>query len=275
MANDPRAPGKKGRLPRDPHKRVPVLEYYLRPWEGPITASGSLPPVTGPVDRETKVADWPMYLNDQIGDCTIAGICHSFSAMAVYAGFPEPHFTDQDVTAAYSAVSGYVPGDPSTDNGADMATVLTYMSKTGIPDDTGKVHKVAAWAAFGDPRNESLLKQTLAATGTVYLGSEIQQSQEDQFSSGEPWRWERGEQPIGGHCYVLQRRRTSGTGVLEMVTWGAVQRATLEFQWNAASAAIGGGEAFYVASEDYVQASGQTLQGLDLQQLMADSQDVE
>lgn len=216
---------------------------------------------------------WPIYLNDQIGDCTIAGICHAFSAMAVYAGFHEPIFADAAVTTAYSAVSGYVPGDPATDNGADMATVLSYMSKTGIPDEMGKVHKVAGWAAFGDPQNETLLAQTLAATGTVYLGSEIQQAQEDQFSSGQPWEWVPGQPPIGGHCYVLQRRAVGGVGILRMATWGAIQPATRQFQWNAGGSA-GGGEAYYVASEDYISANGVTMQGLDLAQLCADSQDV-
>lgn len=295
MSNPTRTAGKRGRLPRDPHRYVPTLEHYLRPWEGPVVSqqslppgfltTGLLPPATGDVDRETQVSDWPMYINGPdpanpsyapsgLGDCTIAGICHAFSAMAVYAGFPEPSFTSDAIVTAYSACGGYVPGDQGTDQGCDMATVLAYMTQAGIPDDTGKVHKVAGYAAFGDPQNETLLAQTLAATGTVYLGSDIQQSQETQFADGEPWEWNPGEQPVGGHCYVLQRRRVGGIGVLEMITWAAVQRATRQFQWNAGGSA-GGGEAFFVASEDFVRANGSTLQGLDLEQLMADSTDVE
>lgn len=294
MANSARTPGKHGWLPRSPHRRVPVLEHYLRPWEGRIhSANPLLPamstrqllqPAVGDIDRETAVTDWPMYVNgpdplnpdyapDGLGDCTIAGICHAFAAMAVYAGYPEPMFSTDAIVAAYSACGGYVRGDASTDNGCDMPTVLNYMTRAGIPDVTGKVHKVAAWAAFGDPQNERLLAEVLAATGTAYLGSEIQDAQEAQFGSGV-WEWEPGGTVAGGHCYVLQRRRVGGVGVLDVVTWGAVQRATRSFWWSAASPSIGGGEAYYVASEDYVRACGTTVQGLDLAQLAGDAQDV-
>jgi len=288
MANDARTPGKRGWKPRDPRKRVPILERYLRPWEGALGGASPepLPAAFGNIDRETAVADWPMYVNgpdpanpsfapDGLGDCTIAGICHSFSAMAVYAGFPEPLFSSAAIVTAYSACGGYVPGDPSTDGGCDMATVLTYMSRTGIPDTTGKVHKVAGWAAFGDPQNEQLLAQSLAATGTGYLGSAIQDAQETQFGNGDVWEWVPGGSIAGGHCYVLQRRRVGGTGILEMATWGAIQRAAREFWWCAASPSIGGGEAYYVASEDYVRANGTTLLGMDQEQLIADSADVQ
>src|SRR5438105_1233697 len=124
MANPARIPGKRGARKPDPTRYVPTLEHYLRPWEGPVAAGVFLPPAVGDIDRLTKVTDWPMYCNgpdpanppeipDGVGDCTIAEKAHSFAAMRVYAGFPEPSFASREIIAAYSACGGYVLGDES------------------------------------------------------------------------------------------------------------------------------------------------------------------
>ena len=41
-------------------------------------------PLTQDVDRASEVTDWPMYLNDALGDCTIAGEGHLFGALSLY-----------------------------------------------------------------------------------------------------------------------------------------------------------------------------------------------
>lgn len=262
MANPSRYPGKRGRLPRDITRFAPRLEHYVR---GPLRVGG-LPPASGVIDRCSEVTDWQMALNDQLGDCTIAGACHMLAAMAVYGGHPEPLFSDQEVTTAYSAVSGYVPGDESTDNGADMQTVLEYLKSAGLADETGKTHRVAGYAAFGDPRDEVLLAQVLDVFGSVYIGVDLPASAQQEFSGGEPWDWQPSSQIEGGHCIVLQKRSVGGTGVLDYVTWGAVTKATRGFQWHYAS------EAWAVCTEDWITANGTSIEGLDLQQMLSDLQ---
>jgi hypothetical protein len=54
----------------------------------------------------------------------------------------------------------------------------------------------------------------------------------------------------------------------EYVTWGALEKATANFQANAAT------EAWAVVTADWVRANGTTVEGLDIQQLLADMADV-
>lgn len=262
MANDSRTPGMYGRQPRDITRFAPRLEDYVH---GPLRVAG-LPPASGVVDRATKVSDWQMALNDQLGDCTIAGAAHLFAATSVYAGHPEPLFSDAELVKAYSAVSGYVPGDPSTDDGAVMQNVLDYLKATGMTDTTGKVHKVAGYAAFGNPHDEILLAQVLNTFGSVYVGVNLPQSAEDEFAAGEPWTYQPSSPIAGGHCIALQERAVGGVGVLRYVTWGALQRTTRQFQTYYAE------EAWAVVTEDWVTANGTTVEGLDLAQLLSDLQ---
>jgi len=262
VANAARIPGKRGRLPRDITRFAPRLEHYVT---GPLRVAG-LPPASGVIDRCTNVGDWQMALNDQIGDCTIAGACHMFAAMSVYGGHPEPLFSDAEIVTAYSAVSGYVPGNPITDNGADMQSVLDYLKSTGMTDEAGQTHKVAGYAAFGDPADEVLLAQVLDVFGSVYVGVSLPASAEQEFASGQPWDYQPTSPEAGGHCIVLQKRAVGQAGVLEYVTWGAVQRTTRGFQRHYAE------EAYAVVTEDWLQANGDSVSGLNLQQLLSDLQ---
>jgi len=262
MANPTRTPGKRGRLPRDLTRFAPRLEDYVY---GPLRV-GNLPPASGIIDRCSDVTDWQMAANDQIGDCTIAGAAHMFAAMSIYGGHGEPLFSDQEIITAYSAVSGYVPGDPSTDNGAVMQDVLNYLKTTGMTDATGRLHKIAGYAAFGNPADEILLAQVLNTFGSVYVGVNLPQSAEDEFANGQPWDWQPSSPIAGGHCIALQERSVGGIGVLRYVTWGAVQHTTRGFQRHYAE------EAWCVVSEDWVTANGDSIEGLDLEQLLSDLQ---
>ncbi len=287
MANPERRPGLRGALPRDENRNYPVLEHFLRPWEGPVRSSravareqgfltgGQLPPVpvTTDVDRASKVSNWPMYCNGPdpgnptqiphgIGDCTVAERAHSFSAQRVYAGYPEPVFLNTAIIERYGRWGGYVPGDPATDHGCDPTTVLRGCVTDGIPDAYGSLHKLVAWAAFGDPRNPQLMAQVLEAFGTVAIAGDITQAQESQFVAGQPWDVVPGSPDLGGHMFCLQRRGYGGSGINQVVTWGLLQRATQAFMGLRVR------EAYAVVSEDWISANGTTVQGLDMAALL-------
>lgn len=260
----PRQAGKYGRLPLDPTRRRLTLEKYLDPRVA-LSRSGLPPvPLTQDVDRASAVQSWPMYLNDQLGDCTIAAMAHMYGAWTQYASGREALFADDVVQGTYSRVGGYVPGDPNTDQGCVMADVLADQKASGMTDNAGHAHKVAGYAAFGNPADEVLLGQVLDVFGTVYVGINVQQQMEDEFSAQQPWTWDPAGQSIGGHAICLQRRLGSGNAPLEYVTWGALQPATTAFQAGAAE------EAWAVVTEDWLQANGTTVEGLDLAQLLAD-----
>jgi hypothetical protein len=114
------------------------LKKYLRlplP-KAPASCDYSKPAIT--VLRE-------VLLNDQLGDCVIAAGYH-FVATATGNAGDLFKVTDGQVTADYSAIGGYVPGRPSTDNGCDEITALNYWTEHGFADRT----KLLGWLAV-DP----------------------------------------------------------------------------------------------------------------------------
>lgn len=256
-----RSAGKLGALPRDFSLPALTFEHYLR-------APAALPTAPLLVNYMTKVSSWPMYLNDQLGDCTAAGMLHSISAMTAYSGRVSggAMFTNDTALGLYKATSGY-NGTPQTDNGATLASVAQYMVSTGVTDTAGNVHKLVGSANVGDPKNLSLLKQILNTFGTVYCAFDIPDSAMTQFESGAPWSIVPGSSIDGGHCVPLQ---LSAAGDPEphrsetFITWGAEQNALQT--WVTAYIT----EAMVLVSSDWLDIAGSTVEGLDLNQLLAD-----
>lgn len=270
MANVMHVPGKKGLIPHDPARFAPRLEDYVH---GPLRVSG-LPPANGTVDRASLVTDWGMQGNDEWGDCVEAMVVHADEAMNAFAGHPVTYGASYAVTL-YGQITGFdpnagPPGNNPTDNGTDIQTALEYWKNTGIKDAAGRTHKLAAYAQFGNPADEVLLGQVLEVFGCVLVGVSLQQDQEDQFGAGEPWDYVPGDPFIGGHGITLQRRMGGGTGTLHYITWGAEQPATRKFQYFCAGQ--GNGEAWAVVTQDWLQANGDSLTGLNLDQLLSDLQ---
>jgi hypothetical protein len=283
MANPARRPGKRGLRPRDKGRKVPYLEHYLRPWEGPVASRRTpgtsfphvlhtgepLPPVgNADVDRLSAISQLPMYGNDTWGDCFWAGAGHSFGAMSVYAGWQEALFSDDAILAGYAS-TGFDPATGAGDNGTDPAQGLKYLATTGLAGMDGRAHKLAAYAFFRDPTDLGLIAQVLAATGSVGIAFNCTQGYEDAFSAGQPATYHPGDPVVGGHWVVRQRRSVGETGTLWDVTWGGVQRMTRRYHWHQVTDVV------MLVSEDYIRAGGTTLQGLDLEQLISDTADAE
>src|ERR1035437_2503024 len=99
--------GKLGKLPVRFDDRTFKLSDYIR----------VLPTAPPLVDWSVKVPAYGMLCNDSLGCCVIAGMMHLAMQQRASAVLPVVFPSDADVIAAYSAIGGYVPGDPSTDNG--------------------------------------------------------------------------------------------------------------------------------------------------------------
>src|SRR5882672_5425867 len=76
--------------------------------------------------RPDLIKDWGMLANDRISCCVLSGAPHETMLWNAWAGEPIPQFTDENVISDYSAVTGYDPNDPSTDNGTDMQVAAAY-----------------------------------------------------------------------------------------------------------------------------------------------------
>lgn len=215
------------------------------------------------VDRATKVPSWPMYLNDQLGDCTAAGVGHAIQALTAY-GSTEFSVTDKDVLGLYEATGGYVPGDPSTDNGANMQDVLTYWQANGVAG-----HGIQAFAELDDFYHVANMRKALYLFGTVYLGINFPASAMDQFNANAAWTYQAGSPIEGGHCIVLQEMRASGTpNILDIVTWGQLHPMNISFMHHYVE------EAWVVIDQDWMTANGTDVDGFNMQSLMDDFSDL-
>ena len=241
--------GKLGRRPPYPADTHPRLRL------GDFLDYATLPPIPAQVDYLSEVTDWPVYLNDQIGDCTCAAAGHMIEAWSRYGAGTTVEVTDQDVLTAYEAVGGYVPGDPATDQGAVMQDVLGYWRKTGIGG-----HRILAFAQV-DVTNFAEVYAALYLFGTVYIGVNFPASAMQQFDAGQPWSVVADDGGIiGGHAVNLGQR--DGTG-LKVVTWGRVQ--DLDQAWFGRYCE----EAWIVCDQEWITATGGSPEGLDVAALNA------
>lgn len=211
--------------------------------------------------HQALVKHWGMLANDTIGDCEIARSMHATMLWNAASGRPVPSFTDQTAVEMYSAVTGYNPDDPDSDQGTNMRDSLRYAQKTGVPDANGGRHKIGAYLSI-DPKDTHALLQALYLCDGVAMGFEFPSSAMDQFNAGKPWTVVHGSPIEGGHAVeVVARPSAEG---LDVITWGAVQRMGFGFY------STYNDEAWAVISTEALNGQGKTAEGFNLAQLQAD-----
>jgi hypothetical protein len=234
-----------GKLQRKHDPRTLKLAQYLPP---------TLPPIPAAIDWGQKVADWRMMGNDQIGDCTFATAGHLIMSWTGNVGkLVTP--ADADIVGDYSKLTGYKPGNPTTDQGAVELEVLKFWQSTGIAG-----HKVAAFVSI-DPHNIQHLQAAIYLFGGVYVGVDLPVGAMDDFDIGLPWSNVDDNQIEGGHAIPLIAYNENG---FTCVTWGREQHIT--YDWWAKYA----DEAYAIISQDWIEANGNAPSGFNLSQLQAD-----
>jgi hypothetical protein len=220
-----------------------------------ITAD--LPDAPATADFSGPVKNWGMMLNDTIGDCTVAACGHQIQQWTANAG-TQKTTPDSIIQKVYSAVSGYKPGQPSTDGGADPLTVLKYWRKNGIGGD-----KIGAFAQV-DYTNFDHIRQAVWLFGGAYLAIALPKSAQKQtvwdvptggaVGNGAPGSW-------GGHAVAIAGYTPKG---LVVVTWGALKLLTWDFLKTY------GEESFAIISQDFLKNGKTPNNGLDIPTLKAD-----
>jgi hypothetical protein len=201
-----------GKLPAQPAR--PQLRLAR------LTTTLPAPPPT--IDFFSDVADWPMYGNDQYGDCVEAGTGHHVEQITRYGQGTLVEVTDLDVLHMYSAVTGFDPMDPNTDQGTLVQDALAWWRKgSGLAG-----HAIVAYASV-DPSNAIEVKQAIATFGAVGIGFNFPAYAMTQFDAGRPWDVQKANAAIEGGHYVLVVGY-DGT-YFYVVTWGAIQRMTPAF----------------------------------------------
>jgi hypothetical protein len=198
------------------------------------------------------------------GDCVFAGGDHETMLWTIEGGTPAT-FSGANAIADYSAVTGYNPnapldpnGDNPTDNGTNVRDALKYRQKTGLIDAHGRRHKIGAYVALEQGNVEQLL-EALYLFGIVGIGIRFPASAMVQFNHGKAWSVVAGPEPRDGHYIPLVAYRQ----MLECVTWGRIQKMTLEFFKKYCD------EAWAILSPEMLQ-SNKSPEGFNLAQLNTD-----
>lgn len=204
-------------------------------------------------------ADWGMLGNDQYGDCACAGIMHLIQAQSASAGNPL-HSTTEQTLALYSAVTGFNPKDPSTDQGTVLTDLLAYIQKHGLEmfDANGKTVTVEiAGSASLDISSIAQMRYASYIFGGSYLGIGCPNQCEDDLTN---WNFGPGLPLAGGHCIP---RVGEGAAGGKIVSWDALIPYSNEF-WTGY-----GDEGYIVVTKAWLNAQGKSPSGLDLDGLLA------
>ncbi len=245
--------------------KLPFLKLGLKPLPhdsrdfqfAKFRTAAPLPKRPKTFGHENLIKAWGMLGNDQVGDCVLAGAGHEHMIWNAAAGKPVPKFTDECIISDYSAITGYNPNDPNSDQGTDMRAAAKYRMKTGIIDAAGVRHKIGAYV-FIDSSNLDHILEAAYLFGAVALGVDMPQSAMDQFNSGLPWSVVKNSPIEGGHYVPLVANRVDPT----IVTWAQLQRVKTAFLKKYCNTAVA-----YI-TEEYL-AAGKSPEGFDLAALQS------
>jgi hypothetical protein len=240
---------KRGLLPPRPGAVKLLFSAYLD--------RAALPKRPDQFGHDSLVSEWHMLGNDRAGCCAWSGAAHE-TYLWTAMGSERVHITTQDVIDDYAACTGYVPGDPSTDQGTDMQKAAAYRQKIGTRDSRAARHKIAAYVSV-DPKSLDDVLTAAWLFGSCALGVTVGESSERQFEFGEPWDGAPGPR-AGGHYVPLVGRRG---GLNYVVTWGRLQAVTDAFLMANLDQALA-----YLSPE--MLRNGKSLEGFDLAALQSD-----
>ena len=236
------------------HKPTLKLSDYIRP----ALAS---PPAA--VSRPHPGFQWGMLANDRLGDCVIAMMLHSIEDFHLDAGTPAPAFTDADAIHMYSAITGYNPHDPSSDQGTNESTAMQYWEQTGLHTSDGVDHQIVATVAV-DPSNLNECRIAIDEFVDLQIGIALPLTAQGQTEwtvvgngrtgHSAPGSW-------GGHG--IPYREYDGQ-TFKCVTWGAELLLTVPFHQTYAQ------EAHVVVTREMLSKSGVGPSGVAWDELIAD-----
>ena len=247
-------------------RRRPVARCPRLSLRNYLTPGVPTPPESIDYSADAKAALAEMYDNDKLGDCVIACMGHVVGVLTGNAGSKPLLFKDKQIISLYEAIGGYVPGEPSTDQGCDEQTALNYWEQHGAP--IGTSHNIAGWLAV-DATNENEVRTAMWLFENLVFGMELPDAWVDPTpsASGFTWDVEGAPDPDNGHCVAGVGYDAAG---ITIATWGMTGTLT-----NAAVAkyatASNNGELYTVVSHDALsKVTDKAPNGFDWSQLIAD-----
>lgn len=209
------------------------------------------------VQRMDQVAEWPMYENDRIGDCTCVGCGYSIILDSTIARGEVVMPSEADIVGLYNATG-------EGDTGRACLDVLKFWQQNGLAGQ-----KLLAFCEI-NPQNTDHVKLAMQLFGQVYAGVALPTDAQAQVEQGcwtvtrgpgaEPGSW-------GGHCIMLGDYTTRGGPVC--ATWTREQRMTWAW-WNTYA-----DEAYCLITEDWFDANGNAPGGFKMDALLKDLAEIQ
>jgi hypothetical protein len=166
-----------------------------------------------------------VYGNDELGDCVPAWLGHFLGLVTANAGDPFTPTLDQ-VIAMYSAIGGYKPGDPSTDQGCDEDTAISYVEQTGWPNGTKALGAISV-----DATNAAEVHAVNWLFEGTMFGVGLPEAWISPFPSSDGVVWDVAGDPVpeNGHCFGGVDNDPRGLvvdswGLFLIVTFGAIAK---------------------------------------------------
>jgi hypothetical protein len=223
--------------------------------------TATLPPIPATFGHYNMIdpSTWGMLGNDTVGDCVVAGGAHE-TIMWTKEGSIQTAFTPANVLSDYSAITGYNPNNPNSDQGTEPRVSYLYRQKTGLIDAKGNRHQIGAFVAL-DYTNLQEVLEAMYLFSAVGVGLNFPDSAMRQFEQGQVWDVVQGSHVEGGHYVPVFG--FDGT-YLYCVTWGQVQKMTVKFFQTYCE------EAWAILSQEMLNGKGLSPEGFNLAQLQAD-----
>jgi hypothetical protein len=210
--------------------------------------------------------------NDVLGCCVISARNHN---IGVYTGNASPGnayvATTAQIVSEYSAITGYVPGDESTDQGTDPVAALQWYAAHPAGDGSTLAGAIGFDATGLAPGSSA--QATLMAAIDLFEGGWLTYALPDAWVNPMPsdngfvWDVAGRSDPSNGHCTAIVGYNAQGViidtwGMTGTVTWAAVAAYCTQ--------ASGGMVYFELSTDQVVSASQQAPNGFNWSQLVAD-----
>lgn len=197
--------------------------------------------------------DWGMMGNDKYGDCVEADTGHALMLRTANTGtMIQP--TEKDVEDLYSALTGFDPNNPASDQGTDENAMCAFNKATGFLG-----HKSEGYAPVALGKADRV-KWTVQLFGVCRLGIYVTDSMIRNFERNTAWHsLDPAEPIIGGHDVPVVGYDKD---VYYVVTWG--KRFPVVWDFNLIE------EAHAEVFPDWIKQSGLSPSGFNLAQLLFD-----
>lgn len=231
-------------------------------------AAGAEPPPA--VHRSHLSFPFGILANDRLGNCGEAMVIHAIEAFHLSAHTTPPPFVDQDAIKLYSDVMGYVPGDPSTDQGTDNHKLVDFWKNTGVTcaaevaaNTPVLPHKIAG-SLFVDPKDTRLTRIAIWEFVVMFraIGLPITAQGKHEWKLVDPSL--QGPAGVGSWGYHDIPYLSYDQKRIRNVSWG--QELLVDWDFDLAYADSG----FVVVSRDMLNRRGMSPSGVNWTALLAD-----